>query len=92
MFALVETPSATTLKLAYFEEMQSRSRPTGIDVQPGVNYITLNYTEDGFNNVIKRIDSAGIQKTGWVKRDNYQLFFLQDPDGVFVEIVGPPEQ
>ena len=84
-------PSATTLKLAYFATMDKRPDMSGIDVHSGVNYLTFRYTLEGFNEIVDNLKKAGIAMTGWVKRDNYQLFFIKDPDGIFVEIIGPPE-
>lgn len=84
-------PTATTLKLAYFKKTKKQADMSGIDVQSGVNYLTFRYTLEEFNQIVKNVQNAGIKMTGWVKRDNYQLFFIKDPDGVFVEIIGPPE-
>ena len=85
-------PSATILKLAYFESMDKKPEMSGVDVQAGVNYLTFSYSADDFEAVIERIEAAGIEKMGWVSRDRYRLFFIKDPNGVFVELFGPPEQ
>lgn len=85
-------PTATTLKLAYFEKTKKQPDLSGIDVQSGVNYVTFRYNLEEFNGIVKKVQDAGIKMTGWVKRDNYQLFFIKDPDGIFVEIIGPPEK
>ena len=90
-FKLVDAPTSTILKLAYFDHTDKVAETSGIDKRPGVNYITLFYNKSGFNEVIDRVNKAGIKKIGWVKRDSYQLVFVRDPDGVFVELVGPPE-
>lgn len=92
MFKMVDAPTATVVKLAYFDKTDKRQALSGIDNQSGVNYITLYYNYEGFANFIKRVEAAGIEKVGWVKRDRYQLVFIRDPDGVFVELVGPPDQ
>ncbi len=84
-------PSATILKLAYFEKMEKKPEMSGVDVQAGVNYLTFSYDAKGFEEIVDRIEKAGIEKMGWVSRDRYRLFFIKDPDGVFVEIFGPPE-
>lgn len=83
-------PSATILKLAYFDQMDKKPNMSGLDVNAGVNYLTFSYGSDDFDAVVKRIEAAGIEKFGWVSRDRYQLFFIKDPDGVFVELFGPP--
>ncbi|MDW3194667.1 MAG: VOC family protein [Cytophagales bacterium] len=85
-------PSATILKLAYFDQMDKKPDMSGVDVNAGVNYLTFSYGADDFEAVVKRIEAAGIEKMGWVSRDRYRLFFIKDPDGVFVELFGPPEK
>lgn len=89
MFKMVNSPSATILKLAYFDKIDPRPTQSGIDMHPGVNYLTLNFAD--LDQVVARIESAGIPILGWVKRETFQLLFVRDPDGVFVELVGPPE-
>jgi len=89
MFKLVDGKSATVLKLAYFEDMEPRPKQSGVDANAGVNYLTFHYTD--FQKVVKRLEEANIERLGWVKRDQYQLIFIRDPDGLFIELVGPPE-
>lgn len=91
LFKLVDSPTATVLKLAYFDSMEPRPAQQGIDEFAGVNYLTLYYDAEGFSAAVARVQEAEIEMTGWVKRETYQLFFIKDPDGVFVEIVGPPD-
>ena len=91
MFRMQDRKSATILKLAYFDATENRPEQNGLDTFAGVNYLTINYSAEAFSNVIKRIEDAGIRKTGWVKKENYQLFFVRDPNGVFVELIGPPD-
>lgn len=88
-FKLKDVSTATVLKLAYFEKTERASTTSGLSAVSGVNYITLFYSEEGFSDVMERIEKAGIEKIGWVKRETYQLVFIRDPDGVFIEIVGP---
>ena len=89
MFKMVNRKSATILKLAYFDEIDSRPAQTGVDSHAGVNYLTFHY--DDLTEVAKRAEKAGYERLGWVKRDSYQLFFIRDPDGLFIELVGPPD-
>ena len=89
MFKMVDGPSATILKLAYFEDMDDRPSQDGVNSYAGVNYLTFHYSD--LSEVAKRAENAGYKRTGWVKRDGYQLFFIRDPDGVFIELVGPPD-
>lgn len=91
LFKLVDSPTATMLKLAYFDSVDERPAQNGIDDFAGVNYLTLYYTAEGFSDAVQRVQDAGIEMTGWVKRETYQLFFINDPDGVYVELVGPAD-
>ena len=90
MFRMVDTNTATIVKLAYFDKIPPRPAQSGIDAYVGVNYLTLHYNE--LETVANRIKKAGIEIVGWVKRDSYQLFFIRDPDGQFIELVGPPDR
>lgn len=90
MFRMKGGEGTTKLKLAYFEKTKKRPKQSGVNDYAGVNYLTLNFSDLG--PVLKRIEEAGIETLGWVKRENYQLVFIRDPDGVFVELVGPPEK
>ncbi len=89
VFKLVDGPSATTLKLVQFGETKRAPLEGSIDEVSGVKYITLNYLN--LEDVISRIRSEGIEIVGHVQRDNYQLLFVRDPDGVFIELIGPPD-
>lgn len=89
MFKMRNAPSATVLKLAYFEHTDHRPEQNGIHSFSGVNYLTFHFGE--LATVKHRVEKAGIEILGWVKRENYQLFFIRDPDGVFIELVGPPD-
>ena len=90
---LKDTTTATVLKLAYFDQEVARQEDKkSINSSSGVNYITFYYSAAAFQSAIARLDAAGIEKVGWVKRDRYQLIFVKDPDGVFVELIGPPEE
>jgi len=91
MFKMVDAPSATILKLAYFETMEDRPNQSGVDQSAGVNYLTLHYSTEEFYQVVERVKRAEIEVLGWVKRESYQLVFIKDPDGLFVELVGPPD-
>lgn len=91
VFKMKDRSSATVLKLAYFDNTEKSVEKQAINTRSGVNYMTLHYSAEEFKQVTERIAAAAIKKWGWVKRDSYQLFFIQDPDGLFVEIVGPPD-
>ncbi len=88
-FRLGDGAGATVLKLAYFGGSQARPPQEGLDSPAGVNYLTLTYPELG--PVVERVKKAGIPILGTVRRHSYQLVFIRDPDGLFVELVGPPD-
>ena len=88
-FRLGDGPGATLLKLAYFEASEPRPPQEGLDTPVGVNYLTLAYPE--LAPVVARLREAGVPILGHVKREGYQLIFVRDPDGLFIELVGPPE-
>lgn len=87
MIKMADQPSATILKLAYFENTPKGPKLPGVNVQSGVNYLTLHYND--LSEVLFRIEKAGIPIIGKVKRD-YKLVIIQDPDGVFIELVQLP--
>lgn len=88
-FRLGDGPGTTVLKLAYFGGSQPRPSQQGLDSPAGVNYLTLTYPD--LAPVVARLKKAGIPILGTVQRDSYQLVFIRDPDGLFVELVGPPD-
>ena len=88
-FKMVDGPSATVLKLAYFDSVPDRPEQSGVDSYAGVNYITLSYNADGFKAVVERLKEHEVTIEGRVKRSGYQLLFIKDPDGVFLELIGP---
>ena len=92
LFKMKDLSSATVVKLAYFNKTEKSTDKPGINISSGVNYITLYYSTEEFQQVIGRITAADIKKLGWVKRDSYQLVFIKDPDGIYIEIVGPPDK
>lgn len=92
MFKMVDRNTATILKLAHFDKVDTRPQQSGIEEHSGVNYLTFNYSYEDFHQAVSRIEAANIKMLGWVKRKGYQLLFIKDPDGVFVELVGPPEK
>ncbi len=84
IYKLVNSQTATLLKLAYFGEIEERSNPLGINEAPGVNYLTFHY--DDLEPVLNRIKKAGIEIIGQLER-NYSFIIIRDPDGVFIELV-----
>ncbi len=91
-FKQKDVPTALTIKLAYFDTEVKAADPQGLNAHSGVNYITLYYNMDDFHAIIDRAKAANIPLVGWVKRERYQLVFIKDPNGVYVEVIGPPEE
>ncbi|PIQ50190.1 MAG: hypothetical protein COW03_01650 [Cytophagales bacterium CG12_big_fil_rev_8_21_14_0_65_40_12] len=85
MFKMKDKPSATILKLAYFDKTSKAKESEGIDMKSGVNYLTFSY--DSLTPVLARIEKAGIKLVGDVKRDGYRIIFIRDPDGMFIEMI-----
>ena len=88
-FRLGEGPGATLLKLAYFESAAPRAPQDGLDTPAGVNYLTLFYKD--LQPVVARLRKEGIPVLGYLRRETYQRLFVRDPDGLFIELVGPPD-
>lgn len=85
MFKMKNRPSATILKLAYFDKTEKQKAKKGIDVSSGVNYLTFSYPS--LDPVLERIENAGIELVGDVQRDGYRIIFIKDPDGMYVEMI-----
>ena len=85
MFKMKDEPSATILKLAYFDKTAKLKETNGIDVNAGVNYLTFSYGK--LAPVITRIKAAGIEIVGDVEREGYWIVFIRDPDGIFIELI-----
>ncbi len=85
MFKMKDKPSATILKLAYFDKTAKSKESKGIDINSGVNYLTFSY--ESLTPVLARIEKAGIKLVGDVKRDGYRIIFIRDPNGMFIEMI-----
>ncbi|MGI9546982.1 MAG: VOC family protein [Flavobacteriaceae bacterium] len=84
-YKMVNSESATVLKLAYFDQLELSNDLQGIEQRPGVNYLTFYYQD--LMNVRKRITNAKIPIVGEVERESYALLIIRDPDGVYVELI-----
>ncbi len=88
VFKLVDSPTATILKLAEFATTSRAELQENINGFSGVNYLTFNYPN--LRDVLSRVEKDGLKIWGHVEKPNYQLVILRDPDGVFIELVAPP--
>ncbi len=84
-FRMKDHESATTLKLAYFDEVGKGEPVSGIDQYAGVHYLTF-YVED-LSETKSNIEKAKIPLVGEVERKNYALLIIRDPDGIFIELI-----
>ena len=88
---LEDSPAATTLKLACCSDTTA-TKPAYVSDAPGVRYLTFEIKST--KAIKERLQQNGIQllgKTPVNMGDNLELIMVQDPDGVFVEIIGGKE-
>lgn len=88
LLKLGDGPSATTLKLACCSD-STAAKLTYVTDAPGVRYLTFEVKST--KAIKERLQQNGIRILGKgpvSMGDNQELFLVQDPDGVFVEIIG----
>lgn len=87
---LADSPQATEWKLMTFGTPASHPKPKYVHNDTGMQYITINVNHlDPF---IERIKKEGIKILSLEPSDlgNGRYFILlQDPDGTFIELIGP---
>jgi len=89
---LENSPNANEWKLMSFGNGRTESRPEYIQDGTGVRYITINVK--ALNPVIERLKEKNVKLLGSTPtRLNENLYFVlvQDPDGIFIELIGPLE-
>jgi catechol 2,3-dioxygenase-like lactoylglutathione lyase family enzyme len=93
VFKLRDEPGAAQFKLMSFDEDAPRARGAHIQDALGMQYITLNVTH--LAPFVERIKGAGVALLGETPiplSDTGSHFALvQDPDGTFIELIGPME-
>jgi len=87
---LEDSPQANEWKLMSFGTKPGHKKPAFLEEDTGMQYITIlvNHLEP----IMKRIESNGIKILSGKpsKLDDNRLFILvQDPDGTFIELIGP---
>ena len=88
---LDNTPTATTLKLACCSDTTA-VKPAYVTDSPGVRYLTFEVKST--KAIKEQLQKNGIRILGKGPvdmGDNQELLLVQDPDGVFVEIIGGKE-
>jgi catechol 2,3-dioxygenase-like lactoylglutathione lyase family enzyme len=88
---LKDQPSASQFKLMSFEKDARTPRSAHIEDALGVQYITLNVTN--LSPFVERIKAAGVPFLGKTPiplgETGNHFVFVQDPDGTFIELIGP---
>lgn len=87
---LENSPNANEWKLMSFGNKQTESKPDYIQDGTGVQYITINVK--ALNPVIKRLKEKGVKLLGSTPtplNENLHFVLVQDPDGIFIELIGP---
>jgi len=87
---LVNSEQATELKLMSFNKKTSHENKKYIPDQNGIRYITI--FVKSMTPIIERIKKHGIKMLGETPTTldaNRQFVLIQDPDGNFVEFIGP---
>jgi len=70
---------------SYFNKTKRSKSKKGIDANSGVNYLTFSFKS--LAPVLERIENAGIDIVGDVEREGYRIIFIQDPDGIYIELI-----
>jgi hypothetical protein len=89
---LEDSELANEWKLMSFGKKTKRNRQKFIQDNTGMQYITINVKD--LNPIIERLKTRNVRFLGETPTPlSNNIFFLlvQDPDGVFVELIGPME-
>jgi catechol 2,3-dioxygenase-like lactoylglutathione lyase family enzyme len=89
---LENSPNANEWKLMSFGNEKTESKPDYIQDGTGVQYITINVK--ALNPVIKRLKEKNVKLLGSTPtplNENLYFVLVQDPDGIFIELIGPLE-
>jgi catechol 2,3-dioxygenase-like lactoylglutathione lyase family enzyme len=88
---LKDDPEATEWKLMSFGKEANHPRPRYIQDDTGVQYATI--FVKSMEPFLERIWNHGIkllEETPVYLEDGRQFVLVQDPDGIFIELIGPP--
>jgi catechol 2,3-dioxygenase-like lactoylglutathione lyase family enzyme len=89
---LENSPSANEWKLMSFGKEDTHPKPDYIQDGTGVQYITINVK--ALNPVIERLKERNVKLLGSTPtplNQNLHFILVQDPDGIFIELIGPLE-
>ena len=89
---LENSPDANEWKLMSFGKKATHPKQNFIQDDAGVQYITINVK--ALKPIIERLKQKNIPLLGSTPTSlngNSQFVFVQDPDGTFIELIGPME-
>lgn len=93
VFKLRDEPDAAQFKMMSFEKDAKSPRSTHIQDALGAQYVTLNVTD--LTPFVARIKAAGVPFLGETPVPLFDtgrhFVLIQDPDGTFIELIGPME-
>lgn len=90
MLKLENSPGATDWKLMSFGKKASHPKPKFIQDDTGMQYITLNVK--ALNPIIERLQQMKVPLLGSTPtplNGTSHFVLVQDPDGTFIELIGP---
>ncbi|WAC13495.1 VOC family protein [Dyadobacter pollutisoli] len=89
---LENSPEATDWKLMSFGKKTAHGRPKYIQDDTGMQYITINVK--ALKPIIERLKQQKVEflgSTPTALNQNQHFVLVQDPDGNFIELIGPME-
>jgi len=92
MLKLENSPDATDWKLMSFGKKAGHSKPKFIQDDTGMQYITINVK--ALKPIIDRLTQMNVAFRGSTPtplNDKAHFLLVQDPDGTFIELIGPLE-
>ncbi|GAB3549249.1 VOC family protein [Spirosoma fluminis] len=90
---LENSPEATDWKLMSFGKKASHPKPKFIQDDTGMQYITINVK--ALKPIVERLRQMKVPFLGSTPtplNDKAHFVLVQDPDGTFIELIGPLEQ
>lgn len=87
---LEDSPEANEWKLMSFGKKEPCPKPKFIQDDTGVQYITINVK--ALKPVIERLKKRNVSFLGTTPiplNENSHFVLVQDPDGIFIELIGP---
>ena len=87
---LIDSDQATQWKIMSFDKKPTHPKPTYIQDDTGVQYVTIFVKSmKPFLERIKKHNVKLLGETPTALDENTQFVLIQDPDGTFIELIGP---